>query len=84
MTKTNVYDGYKFLTRVVNQDFKIKVFGFSEGKKINTLVGVAGLINLIGVGLANSLTERAFKNFYERDVIHCKLRRGLLISFYSK
>lgn len=84
MTSTNVYADYKFLTKVVNRDFKIKVFGINDGKKINTLVGVSGLINLIGVDLANSLTERAFKHFYERDVIHCKLRRGLLISFYSK
>lgn len=82
--RTNIYQGYDYLTKVVNRDFRIKVFGRIDDVKINTLVGVAGLIELVGVELANNLTARAFKHYYSRDVIHCKLRRGLLVSFYTK
>lgn len=84
MTTTNIYDGYQFLVRMINRDYRIKVFGRIDGKKINTLVGVSGLIKLIGIDLANSLTERALRQGFYRDVVHCKLRRRLLISFYSK
>lgn len=81
--QTNIYNGYNYLTKVVNSDFLIKVFGTSNGRKVNKLVGVAGLIDLVGIDLANNLTAKAFKHSYSRDVIHCKLRRGLRISFYK-
>ena len=51
-----------------------------EGKKINKLVGVYGLINLVGIEIANKLFRRAFRS--TDDAQHCKLRRGLKISFY--
>lgn len=51
-----------------------------NGKKINTLVGVSGLIKLVGVEMANKLLRRAFRCM--NDAEHCKLRRGLKISFY--
>ena len=51
-----------------------------NGKKINTLVGVSGLIKLVGVEMANKLLRRAFRCV--KDAEHCKLRRGLKISFY--
>lgn len=82
--QTNIYQGYDYLTKVVNRDFRIKVFGLANGQRVNKLVGVSGLIRLIGVDLANTLTERAFRQSYSRDVVHCKLRRGLRISFYNK
>lgn len=82
MTTSNIYTGYNYLTSVVNRDFKIKVFGISNGVKVNRLVGVAGLIQLVGVDLANSLTARAFKDSFKTNIIRCKLRRGLLVSFY--
>lgn len=71
-------------TKEINRNFKIKVFGRDAlGKKINTLVGVSGLIKLIGdINLVNTLIERAFKNSYFADKVVCKLRRGLQISFY--
>ena len=35
----------QFSTKFVNQNFRIKVFGYDEnGKKINTLMGVSGII----------------------------------------
>ena len=66
----------------INRNFKIKVFGRINGHKINTLVGVSGLLNLLdgAIDLVNRLLDRAFRS--KGDVCHCKLRRGLKISFY--
>lgn len=36
-----------YSTSMINANFKIKVFGVVNGKKINTLVGVSGLIRLL-------------------------------------
>lgn len=71
-----------YSTSEINRNFKIKVFGHINGKKINTLVGVSGLINLLdgAIDLVNRLLNRAFSS--KGDVCHCKLRRGLQISFY--
>lgn len=73
-------------TKVINREFRIKVFGFDAelGRKINTLVGVSGLVKLIGIDFANKFIERAFVQSYYSDKVTCKLRRGLAISFYVK
>lgn len=71
----------KYTTKEINRTYKIKVSGMVDGKKINTLVGVSGLINLIkDVELTNRLLNRAFND--PSDVCVCKLRRGIKISFY--
>lgn len=71
----------EYTTTQINATFKIKVYGVdTEGHKINTLVGVSGLLKLIGVEMANKLLRRAFACLL--DACHCKLRRGLKISFY--
>lgn len=63
-------------------NFKMKVNGINfYGKKMNTLMGVSGIINLIGAELFNTLIERAFSS--QDDKCVCKLRRGLKITFYS-
>ena len=77
---TTIYDGLEYTTREINSTFKIKVNGLFNGKKINTLVGVYGLLKLVGVEMANKLLRRAFRCL--KDAEHCKLRRGLKISFY--
>ena len=78
---TNIYDRLNYTTGEINRTFKIKVNGVNfEGKKLNVLVGVSGLIKLIGVELANKLFTRAFKCKGDKEV--CKLRRGLKITFY--
>jgi hypothetical protein len=66
----------------INRNFKIKVFGHINGRKINTLVGVSGLIKLLdgAIDLVNRLLDRAFNSKGDKCV--CKLRRGLQISFY--
>jgi len=71
----------KYTTREINANYKIKVSGMYEGNKINTLVGVSGLIRLVAdIELTNRLLDRAFNCM--QDVCVCKLRRGLKVSFY--
>lgn len=64
-------------------NFRLKVYGKDEnGKRINKLVGVAGLIALIGIEFVNKFVERALSCM--EDVCVCKLRRGIKVSFYFK
>lgn len=72
---------FNYTKHEVNANFKIKVYGRLEnGKKVDTLVGVSGLIMLIGVELANKQIARAFKSMDDKCV--CKLRRGLKVTYY--
>lgn len=75
---------FKYSTTYINRNYRIKVFGVNEegGKKINKLVGVSGLLELIGVDLANKFMDKREKSM--GDVLVCKLRRGLQVSFYVK
>lgn len=44
-----------YTTREINRNFLIKVAGVNgTGEKLNTLVGVSGLVKLIGVELTNT------------------------------
>jgi len=73
----------RFSSKFVNANFRIKVFGRDEnGKKINTLVGVSGIIRLIGEELFFKFVQRALDCML--DVCVCKLRRGLQVSLYVK
>lgn len=49
MKPEDIYNGLEYTTKEINRTFKIKVNGLFNGKKINTLVGVSGLIKLVGV-----------------------------------
>ena len=71
----------KYRTREINHNFKIKVAGIYDGQKINTLVGVSGLIRMVNdIELTNRLLDRAFSTMDDKVV--CRLRRGIRISFY--
>ena len=71
-----------YTTRQINGNYKIKISGIYEGRKVNTLVGVSGLVKMVDdIALTNRLLDRAF-NCLE-DVCICKLRRGLKVSFYA-
>lgn len=71
-----------YTTREINHNFKIKISGMVDGRKVNTLVGVRGLIAYVGdVELVNRLLGRAFHCMDDKQV--CKLRRGIRISFYA-
>lgn len=70
-----------YTSREINRNFKIKVYGMVNGAKVNTLVGVAGLMKLIGdADMCNKLLKRAFNSM--DDICVCKLRRGVKVSFY--
>lgn len=82
-TVTSFYTGLAFTTKVINRCFRIKINGNINGMKVNQLVGVAGLIDLLeDIDLVNRLIERAFNS--PEYAIPCKLRRGIKITFYSK
>ena len=72
-----------FETSWINSNFRIKVYGRTEdGKKINSLFGVSGIIAMIGEALFFKFLQRAINSMADKCV--CKLRRGLQISFYVK
>lgn len=72
-----------YTTSCINRNFRIKVYGVdNDGRKINKLVGVAGIVALVGVDMLNKLLKRAFNCLLDKCV--CKLRRGLQVSFYVK
>ena len=78
---TTVMATLKYTTREINGNYKIKVSGLFDGKKVNTLVGVSGFLKMVDdVELCNRLLDRAFRSMDDKCV--CKLRRGLKISFY--
>lgn len=79
--KMNIYSGLRYATRDINRNYKIKVAGLVDGSKVNTLVGVSGLLELVGVEMANKLLDRAFRCMDDKQV--CRLRRGLKITFYA-
>ena len=73
----------KYETSYINANFRIKVYGRDEnGKKINTLLGVSGIIRMIGEELFYKFIQRAIECM--RDVCVCKLRRGFVVSLYVK
>ena len=80
--KTKTLKIMTYTSKQINRDFRLKVFGFLEGKKINMLVGVSGLLKLIGEDLMEKQLNRAYKS--GMDVTVCKLRRGLQVSYYAK
>lgn len=83
MKKTNITSAPEFTSKFINSNFRIKVWGKdNEGKKINTLVGVSGIIRLIGEELLNKFIKRALKSGL--DACRCALRRGLVITLYAK
>ena len=78
---TTVMATLKYTTRQINGNYKIKVSGLYDGKKVNTLVGVSGLIKMVNdIELTNRLLDRAFACM--DDKVCCKLRRGIRITFY--
>lgn len=72
-----------YTSKYINRNFRIKVYGVDEnGKRINKLVGVSGIIALIGVELLNKFIGRFLKA--KLDKVVNKLRRGLKVTLYAK
>lgn len=67
-------------SKFINKNFRIKVSGIdNEGNRINKLVGVSGLLNLIGETLADKFVTRALKavlpssrasRYFLRKIVH--------------
>lgn len=72
-----------YSSKQLNRDFRFKVFGRQDGKKINTLMGVDGMTRLLGEEMFSKLVDRAYRNI-NADATYCKLRRGILVTFYCK
>ena len=71
-----------YTSKEVNRNFKIKVSGLVGAEKVNTLVGFSGYLAYVGnEELAQRLLDRAFNSMDDKCV--CKLRRCIMISFYS-
>lgn len=71
-----------YTSKQINRNFKIKVTGTVGQNKINTLVGVSGFLSYVGDDkLAGRLLDRAFNCPDDKCV--CRLRRGLVFSFYA-
>lgn len=49
---TTIYNGLEYTTKEINRKFHIKINGIVDGKKVNKLVGVKGLIESIGVEMS--------------------------------
>lgn len=72
----------KYTTQFINQNYLIKVYGQNEsGKKLNKLVGVKGCLELIGLELMEKFITRAIESGQDKTI--CKLRRGLVVTFYA-
>jgi len=71
------------LRRELSTNFRVKVYSSSDcGKTLNSLVGYSGLIDLIGLELADKFITNAILSD-QQNVVN-NLRRGLKITFYSK
>lgn len=80
---TSKMNTLNFTTKQINRDFRIKVYGRKEdGQKVDKLMGVSGILAMIGVELLNKQLVRAYKSMDDKCV--CKLRRGLVVTYYNK
>ena len=71
-------------TKTINKNFRIKVNGIVNGIKVNKLVGVKGLLEILG-GSWQKLVKfvlRAFNNL--TDKCACKIYGGATVTFYAK
>lgn len=70
------------MARTINREFRIKVYGFFNGRKVDHLVGISGLTALIGLNNSVAAFDRAMNSM--DDKCQCKFRRGVSVTFYRK
>lgn len=64
------------------KDWLIKVYGYLEdGTRLNKLVGVTGLEQLVGIDRANKMLDRAYSSI--TDACRCKVYGGITVTFYA-
>lgn len=73
-----------YTSREINKNFRIKVNGIINGVKVNTLVGVSGLLRILGGNMKKlqKFVARAFASM--ADKCACKVYGGPMITFYVK
>jgi len=81
---TKSYGEIQLTTATINRNFRIKVAGLVNGARVNKLVGVRGLLEILG-GSWQKLVKfvlRAFNSL--TDKCACKIYGGATVTFYAK
>ena len=81
---TNSLGEIQLTTATINRNFRIKVAGMVNGARVNKLVGVRGLLEILG-GSWDKLVKfvlRAFNSL--ADKCACKIYGGATVTFYAK
>ena len=81
---TQSYGKIKLTTATINRNFRIKISGLVNGQRVNKLVGVNGLLEILG-GSWDKLVKfvlRAFNSLTDKCV--CKIYGGAKVTFYAK
>lgn len=81
---TQSYGEIRLTTAMINRNFRIKVSGLVNGQRVNKLVGVKGLLEILG-GSWDKLVKfvlRAFNSL--TDKCACKIYGGAKVTFYAK
>lgn len=73
-----------YTTAFINRNFRIKVFGMVDGKKVNKLVGVSGLLELLNGDMEkmDKYITRSLKSMQDKTC--CKIYGGAMVTFYVK
>ena len=82
--KTNRLGNIEISSKTINANFRIKVCGLVNGVRVNKLVGVKGLLEILG-GCWERLVKfvaRAFNCL--ADKCECKVYGGARVTFYGK
>lgn len=81
---TNNLGNITLNTTTINRNFRIKVSGIVNGIKVNKLVGVSGLLEILG-GSWEKLVKMVLRAFNSMaDKCRCKIYGGAAVTFYTK
>jgi hypothetical protein len=69
-------------SKYINQNWRIKVSGFTGKEKLHTLIGVSRLVSILGADITDTLIEKATERGI--DKITFRFRRGLKVTLYGK
>ena len=82
--KTASFARFEMNVTNINRNFRIKVYGMVNGVKVNKLVGVSGLLEILG-GSVEKLVKMVLRALNAAaDKCRCKLYGGAAVTFYSK
>ena len=81
---TNTLGNITLTTATINRNFRIKVAGMVNGTRVNKLVGIKGLLEILG-GSWNKLVKMVLRAFNDlSDKTRCKIYGGAAVTFYAK